>query len=345
MGTEPQAPGPALSDARFERRRLRIDAGLNRVVISGHIGAPHDIVGREARTLLSAAAVRDLGADHGLSLARGSVADDLARAYGPEVTGRRQPAVAVMAATGQRLAWVLATLHAPGTAAEQGWSPWRQEYLRHWAKVEEVGIAGGLMAGPVGVTVVDATNSALHVLGTPISARLVPRPELAPMLGAARSAGVADGTVVAVDLGQSTAKSGLVRMCQGEVSDLYTSRRCEVSFDLTAPVPAEQLETLLDDVLRAAAADAQEHSVRADAIAFSLACFVDDPSGSPSVFSEMPDLRGTEWTAKLQALFGNRLELQILHDGTAAASSWAPSPGCVSATVTLGTYLGVGFPA
>ena len=69
------------------------------------------------------------------------------------------------------------------------------------------------------------------------------------MLGAARCAGVADGTVVAVDLGQSTAKSGLVRMCQGEVSDLHTLRRSEVGFDLSAPVPAEQLETLLDDVL------------------------------------------------------------------------------------------------
>lgn len=315
------------------------------MVISDHVGAPHEIVGREARTLLSAAAVRDLGAVHGLSLARGSVADDLGGAYRSEVPGRRQAAVAVMAETGHRLAWVLATLHAPGTAAEQGWSSWRQDYLRHWATVGEVGVAGGLVAGPVGVAVVDAANSVLVALGAPVSARLVPRPELAGMLGAARCAGVANGTVVAVELGQSTVKSGLVRMCQGEVSDLCTSRRSEAGFDLSAPVPAEQLEMLLDDVLGAAAADAQEHSVRVDAIAFSVACFVADPSGSPSVFSEMPDLRGAGWTAKLQALFGNCLNLEILHDGTAAASSWIPSPGSVSATVTLGTYLGVGFPA
>ncbi len=344
MGTEPQAAGPVPADGRFERRRLRNDAGLNRLVISDHVGAPREIVGREARTLLSAAAVRELGADHGLSLARGSVADDLGRAFGSEVPGRRQAATTVMAETGHRLAWVLATLHAPGTAAEQGWSPWRQDYLRHWATVEEVGIAGGLVAGPVGAAVVDATNSVLVDLGAPVSARLVPRPELAPMLGAARCAGVANGTVVAVDLGQSTAKSGLVRMCQGEVSDLHTLRRSEVGFDLSAPVPAEQLETLLDDVLRAAATDAQEHTVRVDAVAFSLACFVDDPSAR-SVFSEMPDLRGAEWTAKLQALFGGCLNLDVLHDGTAAASSWIPPPGSASATVTLGTYLGVGFPA
>ena len=345
MGTEPPAAGPVLADARFERRRLRNDAGLNRLVISGQVGAPHEIVGREACTLLSAAAVRDLGADHRLSLARGSVADDLARAYGSEVSGRRQAAATVMAKTGHRLAWILATLHAPGTAAEQGWSPWRQDYLRHWATVGEVGIAGGLVAGPVGVAVVEATNSVLDGLGAPVSARLVPRPELAPMLGAARCAGVADGTVVAVDLGQSTVKSGLVRMGHGEVRDLHTSRRAEVGFDLSAPVPAERLEALLDDVLRAAAAYAQDHSVRVDAIAFSVACFMADPSAGPSVYSEFPDLRGAEWTAKLQALFGNCLNLEILHDGTAAASSWAPSPGSVSATVTLGTYLGVGFPA
>ena len=208
-----------------------------------------------------------LGADHGLSLARGSVSDDLGRACGSDVPGRRQAAVAVMAEIGQRLASLLVTLHAPGTAAEQGWSPWRQDYLRHWATVGEVGIAGGLVAGPVGVSVVDATNSALVDLGPRLDqARAAAG--VGSMLGAARCAGVADGTVVAVDLGQSTAKSGLVRMCQGEVSDLHTLRRSEVGFDLSAPVPAEQLETLLDDVLRAAATDAREHTVRVDAVAF-----------------------------------------------------------------------------
>jgi hypothetical protein len=314
------------------------------LVISGHVGAPHEIVGREARSLLSAAAVRELGAAHGLSLAREAVADDLARACGSELPGRRQAAVAIMAETGHRLAWVLATLHAPGTATEQGWSPWRQDYLRHWATVGKVGVAGGLVAGPVGAAVVDATNIVLVGLGVPVSARLVPRPELAGVLGAARCAGVADGMVVAVELGQSTAKSALVRMCRGEVSDLYTSRRSEVGFDLSVPVPAEQLETLLDDMLKTAAADAQEHSVRVDAIAFSVACYIADPAGR-SVFSEMPDLRGAEWAARLRALFGHCLNLEILHDGTAAASSWTPSPGSVSATITLGTYLGVGFPA
>jgi hypothetical protein len=345
MGRSPRAAGPVLAGAPFESRRLRVDAGLNRLVISGHVGAPHDIVGREARALLSAAAVRELGATHGLSLARASVADDLRRAYGSEVPGQRQAAATVMAETGHRLAWVLATLHAPGTAADQGWSPWRQDYLRHWANVGEVGIAGGLMASAVGEVVVDATNRALRGLGVPVSSRLVPRPELAGMLGAARCAGVADGTVVAVDLGHSTAKSGLVRMCQGEVSDLRISRRADVGLDPGSPVPVEQLETLLDDVLLAAAADALEHAARVDAIAFSVACYMAGPASERSAYSGMPDLGGAEWRAKLQAVFGRRLNVEVLHDGTAAASAWAPSPGSVSATVTLGTYLAVGFPA
>ena len=307
MATEPGAAGPVPADARFESRRLRPDAGLNRLVISGQVGAPHDIVGREARTLLSAAAVRDLGAAHGLLLARASVADDLGRAYGSEVPGRRQAAVAVMAETGHRLAWVLATLHAPGTAADQGWSPWRRDYLRHWATVGEVGIAGGLVAGAVGGAVVNATNGVLHGLGSPVSARLVPRPEVAGMLGAARCAGVADGTVVAVDLGHSAAKSGLVRMCQGEVSDLHVSRRAEVGLDPAAPVPPERFETLLDDVLRAAGADAQEHAVRVDAIALSVASYMAEPAAERSAYLGMPDLRGAEWSAKLEALFGRSL--------------------------------------
>ncbi len=314
------------------------------MVIPDGVGAPHEIVGQEARTLLSAAALRELAAARGLPLARGSVADDLSCAYRSEVPGRRQAAVTVMAETGDRLAWVLATLHAPGTAADQGWSAWRQNYLRHWATVDEVGIAGGLMAGAVGAAVVDATNSVLHRLGVPVSARLVPRPELAGLLGAGRCAGVANGTVVAVDLGHSTAKSGLVQMWQGEVSELRISRRADVGLDPGTPVPVEQLETLLDDAVRAAAADAEERTERVDAIAFSVACYISAPTPEGSAYVGMPDLRGAKWSAKFQALFGRCVNVEILHDGTAAASSWAPSPGSVSATVTLGTYLAVGFP-
>jgi hypothetical protein len=349
---EPQV-GPVFAEARFEKRRLRPDASLNRLVVSEHVGAPPKIVGTEARSLLSAAAVRTLGTAHGLSLAPRSVADDLSRAYESEVPGRRRAAVTVMAEIGRRLAWVLATLHAPSTAGDQGWSPWRQDYLRYWATVGEVGIAGGLVAGPVGPAVVDATNSVLSRLGAPVSTRLVPRPEVAGMLGAARCAGVPDGTVVAADLGHSTAKSGLVRMCQGAVSGLHISQRTEVSLAPGTPVPAEQLERLLDDVLLVAGADAREHASSVDAIALSVASYLSEPAGprprkrggTSSAYSEMPDLRTAGWTAKLQALFGRCLSVEILHDGTAAASSWSPPSGSVSATVTLGTYLAVGFPA
>ena len=58
-------PVPARSSVRSPPAAP--DASLNRLVISEHVGAPPDIVGREARSLLSAAAVRDLGAAHGLS--------------------------------------------------------------------------------------------------------------------------------------------------------------------------------------------------------------------------------------------------------------------------------------
>ncbi len=65
------------------------------------------------------------------------------------------------------------------------------------------------------------------------------------MLGAARCAGAADGTVVTVDLGHSTAKSGLVQMRQGELSDLRISRRADVGLDPGTPVPVEQLQNVI----------------------------------------------------------------------------------------------------
>jgi hypothetical protein len=54
--------GPVSAEARFERRRLRPDASLNRLVVSEYVGAPPKIAGIEARSLLSAEAVGTLGA-------------------------------------------------------------------------------------------------------------------------------------------------------------------------------------------------------------------------------------------------------------------------------------------
>src|SRR2546430_509829 len=83
--------------------------------------------------LLAADAVRALCADRGLPAARASVADDLSlalRSSDPEVGRRARDAAAEM---GLRVAWLLATLHHPDTAAAQGWSEWRRAYLRRWA--------------------------------------------------------------------------------------------------------------------------------------------------------------------------------------------------------------------
>ena len=90
---------------------------------------------------------------------------------------RRQAAVAVMAEIGQRLASLLATLHAPGTAAEQGWSPWRQDYLRHWATWSERSVSpGGWWPAPWASRWSMRPTAPCVGLGAPVSTRLVPRP-------------------------------------------------------------------------------------------------------------------------------------------------------------------------
>ncbi|HXW79129.1 MAG TPA: hypothetical protein VEJ84_06500 [Acidimicrobiales bacterium] len=107
--------GPVSAEARFDKRRLRPGASLNRLVVSEHIGAPPEIVGKEAGSLLSAAAVRTLGTARGLCLAQSAMADDLGRAYGSEVPAGAKWQLGLRQKSGSvwHSSWLPFTLPAP----------------------------------------------------------------------------------------------------------------------------------------------------------------------------------------------------------------------------------------
>jgi hypothetical protein len=330
----------------FDPQRLTTDASINRLVVAELPGVPARLAGRPALAILSADAVAALAAEHGVPVRREAIADHLGAAMGAADPVTRAAAKAVTAEVGLRLACLLSTLRHPATASTQGRNPWRRAYLRHWTTVNDVNLAGGLLAGDVGPAVVDETNAALVRLGVRSRTALMPWPACAGLVGAARRLAVGAGDVIAVDLGGSGVRKGLLRVLPREAVELTCLGRAPVPFDPSDQPSGEALEALLAGVLASAAGDARRLGAGVRGIAVSVACYVDPDRrcARRGVYANLPDLGDDAWRARLRTLFGRPVELGVVHDGTAAAAS-VPGPGArPGATLVLGTALAVGFP-
>jgi hypothetical protein len=307
---------------------------------------PPRLAGQRAFAILSAPAVAEVAGSHGVAVARDAVADDLGAALRAADPGRRRGAMAAAAEVGLRLACVLATLRNPGTASAQGWNPWRRAYLRHWAAMGEVHLAGGLLAGDAGQAVVDQTRATLARLDTPTRTALMPWPARAALIGAARRLGAEAGDVLALDLGGSSVKTALVRVAPGGAAELTALTTTRVPVDPEENLPSEALAEFLAGILETAAGDARSLGARTRAVAISVACFLgrDRRCADRGIYANLPVLRDEAWRRRLGELVGRSVELGVFHDGTAAAASLPGDGGAPGAVLVLGTALGVGFP-
>jgi len=327
---------------RFDPQHLTTDASVNRLVIARSPGVPARLAGRHASAILSADAVAGIAGGSGLAVSREAIADGLGAALRSGSERERRAAGAVAAEVALRLACLLATLRLPATARAQGWNGWRRAYLEHWTTVNEVQLAGGLLAGDFGPVVVDATNAALAGLGVGTRATLAPWPAWAALIGAARRLGLDAGDAVAVDLGGSRAKTAVVRVRSGGAVELAHLAAARLPFGPTEQPPRETLEDVLSAALGAAARDARGLGAEVRAVGISVACYLEQGirCASRGAYANLPDLGDDAWRRRLAALYGRRTELGVFHDGTAAAASGSAAAG---ATLVLGTAVGVGF--
>jgi hypothetical protein len=330
----------------FDPQHLTTDASVNRLVIAELAGVPARLAGRQALAILSAGAVAALAAEHGVAVRRVAIADDLGAALRAADPGVRTAARAVATEVGLRLACLLSTLRDPGTAPAQGWNPWRRAYLRHWAAVNDVHLAGGLLAGDAGPAVVEETNAALGRLGARTRTTLMPWPACAALVGAARRLGGEAGDVLAVDVGGSGVRTALLRVLPHQAVELICLGRTPVPFDPSDQPAGGTLDALLAGVLASAAGDTRRLGASVRRVGVSVACYVgrDRRCAQRGVYVNLPDLGDDAWRGRLRTLFGRSVDLGVVHDGTAAAAS-VPGPGAPpGATLVLGTAIAVGFP-
>lgn len=321
----------------FDPQRLTGEASLQRVVIASLPGVPADIAGTPASEVCSRDALAGLMLDTpGLPPPEPDrLADQLGELRSSAEGIVRDLAGGLLRAYGVRLGALLATLKDPGTPAQQGWSRARRGYLEHWLGIERVWLGGGLLVGGGAGDIVAGVQQLLSCAGVALDVRVGRCPAVLPLLGAARMVGRQDGRAVVVDAGHSSIKGAVAVVNGGALAAL----------ELLPPAPAplsgsrDSVEAALVTAL-VTFADAVE-STRLARVVVSVASYLD--AGAPvdddrSIYGGLTPDRVRDLVG---AATGGDMLVEFVHDGSASALGIADPR--LSAVVTVGTWLGIGF--
>jgi|GEM_PF-6028950 len=331
-----------LGQPPFDPQELTADASLNDVVIGPAQGAPGDVAGRPARDVCSRNALLGMAQAAGLiDLDPARLSDQLAASALSSKIAEGRASRGVLEAFGARLGALVVTLRDPATPAQQGSNPGRRAYLDHWLTVQRVWLAGGLLRGTAGDVIACGVRAVAALAERPCPVAVIADPEVAALIGAARFATVADGTVVVADLGHTSIRTALADIRERTVvrlRDVASTPAPIGEGDLDEEVGRAVRRALTFAARRAAAGNPGEVEV-----AVSVASYlrhgqpVDDGRSIYGGLGATTDAM----TAALAAAAGRDATIRFVHDGTAAAA--ASGDTASSAVVSAGSWLGIGF--
>ena len=254
----------------------------------------------------------------------------------------------------RRLGYLLLTLKRGDPVNRAARPEWDDTYWAHWAGIRRVWLGGGIMSGRLGRSVRRAVQAMLAEAGYGTCRIIRPRyPAILPLIGAARSVPPGHPAAVVLDFGQSFVK----RACAVYEDEAPAALRLlpavptGFAYLRSHPVPdqiprvAEFMVAVLAQTWRAVAAAS---GTPAPVLVASIAAYV---AGNHPVHTQLgayaqlcdltPNLGG--WlAAEVSARLSRPITIELIHDGTAAARTYAGQPH--GAVIVLGTALGVGFP-
>jgi hypothetical protein len=321
----------------FAPERLTTDASLNHVILSS-LGVPE---GRLAEDVCSRDALLSLAGDLGLAGLRSEqLADDLGRALADDDMRAARVTATALRMYGLRLGILITTLCDPQTAAWQADTPARRAFLAHWPTISSIWLAGGLLAHACGGLILEGARAVAARAPHPVDVALTPCSAFAALVGAAlrTHAECPDGTLAVADLGHTYIKTAATRRSGNRLSRFRLLDRY--------PAPASRSATDVEDVVAAALGrvvrKAAGSSARRICLVVSIASFVangepiDDGQG---IYGRLSG-RTAALLRRIKVDTGVSADVEFVHDGTAAASAVTSAN---SATITVGTWLGVGF--
>ncbi len=340
--------------AVFDPLKLDSFASLNRTRLADVAAIEHGLRGVQAVELLSAGALRRaIGAEAtalGLEteLAAG---DDLLSAFDRCLAaadeGVRAAAVELAVRFGRYLGYLLVSLGGEqSTAGVEG--EMSAAYRGHWSRVRHVVLGGGVVSGNLGRVMREVAREIVRTVVVP-GFRLDVH-DYARELGLIGAAlGVKDAATAALvyDFGGSWVKRGYASHEDGALVSLRLLPALPVAPDMhPADLREESVRALAEAMSRRLAAGWREGRESGLALSPEVVCAVNgyaDAEQPSDVYSAVRALDGSgDWLSEaVSKQAGERIEVRLAHDGTAAARVLAGEEG--AAVIMLGTWLGVGF--
>jgi hypothetical protein len=261
----------------------------------------------------------------------------------------RVAAHAIIHQFGRNIGCVLLILKLGDTANRLARTDWDNSYWSHWASIRTIYCGGGLVPAIWWDEIRSAIAEVFSDAGVdlPVLSRVAHGDSLA-LIGASRRITPDAEYALVFDFGGSFIKRAYARYTDSALAELHRLPSLPTQF-MAEGQTTDLFNFMVSTIAQTGLEVSAKRLLIANNIAVSLAAYV-DPNGQPyerqgGVYAALrtlsPNVQNT-LSASLAASIDAPIKVQLLHDGSAAACTYAGISN--AAVIMFGTALGIGFP-
>lgn len=265
----------------------------------------------------------------------------------------RQTAEGIARRLGRNLGYLLLTLRRGDGVNRAARPEWDDSYWAHWASIRRVWLGGGLAGGYLGPHLRRNSLAVLEKAGVDdMQVKVSAYSSALPLLGLARSAPPSTRQALTLDFGGTMLKRARAGYSDGTLSTLQrlASQPTHLDTIISPNMDEEDLgRTVRERMLALMVAAWEEASLApGDPVLASVAAYMVDGQpllsqrGAYMHLAHLSPNAAADLAQRLGERLGHPVTLQLLHDGTAAATTYAGEEK--AAVIMIGTALGIGFP-
>jgi hypothetical protein len=348
----------------LDPQRITPSISLNRVQLIDLPGLMIDpeVKGQTGFGLVSATALTQLIRQHSDELQLDPNMDDhalhlaLDDCFASEQAIVRTAAERVGRRIGRNMGYILLTLKRGDAVNRAARREWDDSYWTYWGKIKRVWLGGGLVSGRLGPAIKQHALAVLKEAGvSDYVISISPFASALPLVGAARLAPPGCQTALVFDFGGTMIKYALAIYRNNQLTTLHClpSQPTEwTKIEQALDDPTQQASHLFNRMI-SAITNAWHHAesiglLPVSPIMVSVAAYVRDgcpvaaQAGAYVQLGRITDNLQIELARQVSRQLGETIAVTLIHDGTAAATTYAGMKD--TAVITIGTALGIGFP-